>query len=162
MRRRLLFVPTSSVSGLYGGFMDPAEKQSLAGFNPGNIFKLRLARQCLLPLACCCFPHAALQSSPPLLFILLHYLSVDIFFFILTAKKKNQWRITTGTLFNSSHDLHSCLLSKKERKKLQFHIIKQAAIFAAAAPELYLQRCITQKTKKQKDTCLKMFLPTSL
>lgn len=88
---RLLFVPTWGVSRLYVGFMNPAEKQSLAGFNPGNIFKLRLARRCLLRLACCCFPHAASQSSPPVLFILLRYLSGDIYFFfiILPAKKKS-------------------------------------------------------------------------
>lgn len=120
---RLLFVPTSSVTGLYVGFMNPAVKQSLAGFNPGNIFKLRLACRCLLWLARRCFVHAALQSSPPVLFILLRYLSVDLYIYIYILsfypqkkKRKNQGWITRGNLFG-----FALLLPKKETTKKPYN-----------------------------------------
>lgn len=115
---RLLSVPTCSVSGLYVGFMNLAEKQSLAGFNPGNIFKLRLAHPCLLRLACCCFPHAAPQSSPPVLFILLRYRSVDIFFFLSSSPQKKK---INGELQEGLNSIHPTICTaacfKKKPKK---------------------------------------------
>lgn len=110
---RLLFVPTCSVSGLYVGFMNLAEKQSLAGFNPGNIFKLRLAQRCLLQLACCCFPHAAPQSSPPVLFILPRYLSVDIYIFYHPPRKKK----INGELQQGLYSIHPTICTAACFKK---------------------------------------------